>query len=169
MLCSNCMAKNADFHYKYIKNGVSREVHLCRDCAKSLGYIKDTELNFSQNSFLGELLSIPHFIHSPIETAVCPDCGTDFDHIRRTGFVGCDRCYDAFGKSVDAILSKIQPSTVHKGKLKGAEGEKIERDNTLKNLKEDLQRAILDENYEQAAVLRDRIKEFENKEGRQDG
>lgn len=169
MLCSNCMAKDADFHYKYIKNGVSGEVHLCHECARNLGYIKDTEPLFSPTSFLGELLSIPHFVHTPIETSVCPNCNTSFDYIRRTGFVGCDKCYDTFSKSIDAILSKIQPSTVHKGKLNGAEGKKIERDNTLKDLKEKLQRAILDENYEEAAVIRDKIKEFEKKEGKQNG
>jgi len=83
--------------------------------------------------------------------------------------VGCDKCYEAFGKTIDTILSKIQPSTVHKGKLNGVEGKKIQHHNTIKNLKEELQRAILDENYEQAAVLRDKIKEFETKEGGQNG
>ena len=61
------------------------------------------------------------------------------------------------------MLSKMQPSTVHKGKLSGADGKKIERDNTLKNLKEELKRAIIEENYENAAVLRDKIKELEAK------
>lgn len=67
------------------------------------------------------------------------------------------------------MLAKIQPSTVHKGKLSGADGKKIARDNTLKNLKEELKRAIIDEKYEQAAVLRDKIKELEAKEGENNG
>ena len=67
------------------------------------------------------------------------------------------------------VLSKIQPSTSHKGKLSGADGKRIERDNTVKNLKEELKRAIIDENYEQAAVLRDKIKEYESKGDEQNG
>ena len=31
-------------------------------------------------------------------------------------------------------------------------------------MKDDLKKAIIDENYEQAAVLRDKIKDFERKE-----
>ncbi len=169
MLCSNCSSREADFHYKYIKNGAAGEMHLCRQCAAELGYIKDSDPIFSPTSFLGELLSIPHFVHAPKETRSCPQCGTAFDSIRRTGFVGCDKCYEVFSKSIDDILSKIQPATTHKGKLSGTQGKKIERDNTLKNLKEELQRAILDENYEHAAVIRDKIKAFESEEGKNNG
>lgn len=169
MLCSNCSSKEASFYYKYIKNGVASEIHLCHDCAKELGYLKEAEPIFNPTSFLGELLSVPHFAGAPIDGHVCPDCNTTFDHIRRTGFVGCDKCYDAFAKPIDNILSKIQPSTVHKGKLSGQEGKKIERDNTLKNLKEELQRAILDENYEHAAIIRDKIKAFETGEAKNNG
>ena len=169
MLCSNCNAKEATFHYKYIKNGNANEIHLCRECAEKSGYIKEHEPLFGANNFLGDLFSLPHFIHSPKETITCPGCGTGFDKIRKTGFVGCDKCYETFSAPIDSILSKIQPSTVHIGKLSGAEGKQIERDNTLKNLKEELQRAILDENYEHAAVIRDKIKAFEKEGGKQNG
>ena len=169
MLCSNCNAKEATFHYKYIKNGSANEMHLCRECAESLGYIKEHEPLFGATNFLGDLFSLPHFIHTPKETVTCPVCGTGFDKIRKTGFVGCDKCYEVFSAPIDSILSKIQPSTVHIGKLSGAEGKQIERDNTLKSLKEELQRAILDENYEHAAVIRDKIKAFEKEEGKQNG
>lgn len=169
MLCSNCNTKEANFHYKYIQNGKATEAHLCRQCAEKLGYIKEHESGFGATNFFGDLFSLPHFVHAPKETLICPDCGTGFDKIRRTGFVGCDKCYEIFAGPIDSILSKIQPSTVHKGKLSGANGKKIERDNTLKNMKEELQRAILDENYEHAAVIRDKIKEFEKEEGKQNG
>ena len=169
MLCSNCSSKEAAFHYKYIKNGVKNEIHLCTECAGKLGYIKETEAAFNPVNILGEFFSLPHFTLSKTVGAACPDCGTSFDTVSRSGFVGCDKCYEVFAKPIEAILSKIQPSTVHKGKLKGAEGKKIERDNTLKNLKEELQRAILNENYEHAAVIRDKIKAFELEGGQNNG
>ena len=40
-------------------------------------------------------------------------------------------------------------------------GEKIHRENELNEMKEQLKRAILDEKYEEAAVLRDKIKILE--------
>jgi protein arginine kinase activator len=165
MLCSNCSSKEASFHYKYIKNGVKNEIHLCTDCAAKLGYINDAELSFNPANIFGEFFSLPHFIQHKNPVANCPDCGTSFDTIRKSGFVGCDKCYEFFANPIENILSKIQLSTVHKGALKGTEGKKIERDNTLKSMKEKLQRAILDENYEEAAVLRDKIKAIESEGG----
>lgn len=167
MLCSNCGIKDANFHYKHISGGQLTELHLCSDCAKELGYIKENDNPFSLSSFFGDFLSAPK-ASSP-GTLRCPSCSTTFDSVRRTGFLGCDKCYETFANPVEAMLSKIQPSTVHKGKLSGADGKKIERDNTLKNLKEELKRAIIEENYEQAAILRDKIKAFESKEGENNG
>ncbi len=164
MLCSNCSSKESSFHYKYIVNGKKSEVHLCTDCAKKLGYIKEQDSLFGQNNFLGDFLSLPNF-GGKAEGLSCPSCGTAYREIRRSGYVGCDKCYEVFADTIDPMLAKIQPSTVHKGKLSGAEGKKIERENTIKNLKEKLNRAIIDEKYEDAAVIRDKIKELEAKGG----
>lgn len=169
MLCSNCSSKEAAFHYKYIKNGVKSEIHLCSECARELGYIKENDTFFNPVSLLGEFFSIPSVVHNKTADTFCKSCGTSFEEIRRSGFLGCDKCYDAFGSAIDTILSRIQPSTIHKGKLSGSEGKKIERDNTLKNLKEELQKAILNEKYEEAAVIRDKIKAFEKEEGKDNG
>ncbi|MBQ4526838.1 MAG: UvrB/UvrC motif-containing protein [Clostridia bacterium] len=167
MLCSNCGNKNASFHYKSVSNGKYTELHLCRECASKLGYIKDNDNIFNLTSVFGDFLSVPK--SAPAQVAKCPNCATDFDTVRRTGFLGCDKCYEAFAPVVEAMLSKIQPGTVHKGKLSGTDGKKIERDNTLKNLKEDLKRAVIEEKYEEAAILRDKIKEFEAKEDEKNG
>ena len=166
MLCSNCGIKDANFHYKHISGGQQTELHLCADCAKELGYIKEKENLFGFPSFLGDFLSSTKTIQSPLS---CPSCGMGFDKVRRSGFLGCDKCYETFEKPIETMLSKIQPSTTHKGRLSGVDGKKIERANTLKTLKEDLKRAIIEENYENAAVLRDKIKELEAKEDRHNG
>lgn len=169
MLCSNCGIKDANFHYKYMTGGKLTELHLCTDCAKELGYLKDNEKLFNLGSILGDFLSIPKTSAASQSTLICPSCSTTFDSVRRTGFLGCDKCYDTFAGPIEAMVAKIQPSTVHKGKLSGADGKKIERENTLRNLKEELKRAVIDENYEHAAVLRDKIKEFEAKEEENNG
>ena len=169
MLCSNCGIKDANFHYKYLSGGKLAELHLCTDCAKELGYLKESESLFNLGSILGDFLSVPKTVSPSSAGLRCPQCSTSFDSVKRTGFLGCDKCYEIFERPIEAMLAKIQPSTVHKGKLSGADGKKIERENTLRNLKEELKRAVIDENYEQAAVLRDKIKEFENKEDESNG
>ena len=69
--------------------------------------------------------------------------------------------FKEFKSIIEITLSQIQPSTTHKGKLSGEMGEKIHRENELNEMKEQLKRAILDEKYEEAAVLRDKIKILE--------
>ncbi len=169
MLCSNCMSKDANFHYKYMKNGNVTQLHLCSECAKELGYMKSGDQTFNFSNFFGDFFSVPKFASNASQTANCPSCGTNFDTVRKTGFVGCDKCYEIFANPIDAMLSKLQPATVHKGKLSGADGKKIEKENTIKALKDELKRAVIDEKYEQAAVLRDKIKALEEKEDEQNG
>jgi len=103
------------------------------------------------------------------EVKACPVCKTTFAEFKKTGLLGCDRCYDEFKDIIESTLSQIQPSTVHKGKLSGAAGEKIQRRNELDEMKENLKRAILDERYEEAAVLRDKIKKLEQQGGKENG
>ena len=169
MLCSNCMSKDANFHYKYMKNGNITELHLCGECAKELGYVKPGDQTFNFTNFFGDFFSVPKFASGASPVAACPQCGTSFDTVRKTGFVGCDKCYDVFVNAIDTMLSKLQPSTVHKGRLSGADGKKIEREKNIKALKDELKRAIIDEKYEQAAILRDQIKELEEKEDENNG
>ena len=74
--------------------------------------------------------------------------------------MGCSDCYDVFSQDVEKILSRIQPDINHKGKIAGVKGEQIQKANKIKDLKEKLKRAVLEERYEEAAKLRDEIKAY---------
>ena len=163
MLCTNCNSNNATFHYKQIKGGNMTEVHLCNECAHALGYISKSESIFDIGGLLNDFIAPPK--SATVKTAAqCQNCGTTYGEFRRTGLLGCDRCYDAFGAVIESSLSRIQPSTTHKGSLGGADGKKIEKKNELAACKAELQKAILEERYEDAAVLRDKIKKMEVEE-----
>ena len=161
MLCSHCNKKEANFHYKQIENGVARELFLCSDCARELGYMSES---FGFENILSDFLSFP--VHKAVNSIkkACPSCKTSYDEFKKTGLLGCDKCYESF-EDIDSILSRIQPSVTHKGKIAGAKGEMMSKKNELKELKEKLSKAIMDERYEEAIVLRDRIKEMESEGG----
>ena len=158
MLCSNCGINDANFHYKHISNGKMKELHLCSDCAKTLGYIKDNENIFSLPHIFGDVFSSPKHI-----IARCPSCNTGFDTIRRTGFVGCDKCYETFSLPIESMLGKIQPSTHHKTNNKEKVFTPQKEISPIDKYKQELKSAIESENYEEAAVLRDKIKALEEK------
>ena len=164
MLCTNCNSREASFHYKQIIGGKKTEQHLCASCAHELGYMGKSEGIFDIGSILNDFISIPSQQNTSKSVARCSVCGTSYDEFRRSGLLGCDKCYDAFGSVIENTLSKIQPSTIHKGSLSGEAGEKIRKENELMELKDELKRAIIEERYEDAAVIRDKIKKLEEKE-----
>jgi len=163
MLCTNCNTNTAQFHYKQIIGDKKTEHHLCHSCAQSLGYISKSETLFDIGSILNDFISPAKSTKAEVK---CQSCGTTYDMFRRSGLLGCENCYEAFGAVVESSLSKIQPSTTHKGTLGGEMGKEIERKNEITELKNELKKAIIDERYEDAAKLRDKIKELEE---RQDG
>lgn len=120
---------------------------------------------FDFGSMLGNFISMPSFAPSAEAVRACPSCKTTYDEFKKTGFLGCDKCFDEFSEIIEATLAQIQPSTTHKGRLCGEAGEKIQKSNELSDLKEQLKRAVIDEKYEDAAILRDKIKKLEDEEG----
>lgn len=169
MLCTNCKSREANFHYKQIINGKHTEQHLCTECARELGYLSQSESMFDFGNILNDFIAMPSFVPDTGAVRACPACGTLFDEFKKTGLLGCDKCFDEFENVIEATLAQIQPSTTHKGRLSGAVGQKIQKDNELSEMKERLKRAVLDEKYEEAAVLRDKIKQLEQKGGKDNG
>lgn len=187
MLCDNCGKKEANVKYSEIINGVKREFNLCEECSKKLGI---GEINFKMpidfSSFFGDFMedfATPEFmpLFNDIKTLRCDECGYTFDDIVNTGRLGCANCYDVFEDRLDPIIRKIQNSNRHTGRIGKILDSKIEKrqertdnkkaenkeetpnkeNNELENLQLELKAAIKDERYEEAAKIRDRIKEIE--------
>lgn len=168
MLCSHCNKKEAVFHYKTISNGKKTELHLCSDCAQELGFTdKYSDIfggSMNVDSILNQFFALSGKTPSKSSTHICPECGTDYNRFKSTGLLGCDKCYDVFADAVESMMQRTQGSTVHSGKISGPDSEEIKKQNEIDNLKAQLQKAVFEERYEEAAKLRDSIKELEKGE-----
>lgn len=158
-LCQHCGVKPATVFYRENKNGSERELHLCPECAAKLGigdFQKDLFSSFSLFSPLAE----------PKQTAACPLCGTTLSQIRRNGKFGCSTCYDTFSPLLD-LTPYVGKGYEEKREEKPEEpkaapsGDPAEKE--LNTLKAQLKKAVADEDYEKAAVLRDQIRAKEGK------
>lgn len=158
MKCQSCGKKEATIRYYENVNGKQQELHFCLDCAKQLGFA-----NFS-NIFSPMFVTIPDF--NPVEHLQCPSCGYRLEDYSRTGLFGCPECYHTFEESLDELFYKLHGKNRHvkleeKKDSKGSKAEKKKEE--LAMLKTKIHELIAEERYEEAAVVRDKIKKLEGK------
>ena len=105
MLCSRCKKSEATVFYKQLVDNKLTERHLCLDCAKAV----DVPISPGSPVFdlLLSILGKPQ-ASSPRQARLqCRRCDLAFDEFRKTGLLGCSRCYDSFAKPLDELLKRI--------------------------------------------------------------
>ena len=174
MLCQHCNQNEATTHIKQNINGEKQEMHLCSECAKELGVMDEFRFpsmsEFFGDSFLGNFLGAGvSAMNSLAGVERCNTCGSSFNDIVKGGHIGCSDCYEKFEDKLEPSIRKIHSKTKHIGKfVTYSEDETAEKPkeketpkpkvNTLDSLKEQLKDAIKEQRFEDAAVLRDKIK-----------
>ena len=91
----------------------------------------------------------------------CSVCNTSFEEYKKTGKLGCSKCYSTFEKQLKPILEGIYGYSEHIGKFPKNKFKDTKAIRTVEQLKEQLNIAIQEEEYEQAARLRDEILQLE--------
>ena len=166
MLCENCKKNAATTYFKQTVNGKTREVFLCSECAAKLG-LGDSFSNFGNFGFGLSAMSDLLGSYSAPASAKCPTCGITLNEVSRTGTMGCADCYETFRDYLRRLLPRISGNKIHNGKVPHAE-QKTDGDEIL-SLKKRLEEAIKTENFEEATVLQDKIRELEAKNKSQGG
>jgi len=95
------------------------------------------------------------------EDVRCPNCGRTYYDFQKTGRLGCSECYKAFESQVRQALHKVQKGTTHTGKIPSKCSAELLKKRKLADLKNQLAKAVSDENYELAAKLHKEIKGLE--------
>ncbi len=159
MHCEHCQQHEATIHLTQMIDGQSRELHLCEDCAEENG------LNVQS------VMSIPEILFgmgTPVEEdsgegkasgKSCPQChmrGCDF---KKTGRLGCPSCYETFSAELGPLLAAMHKGGRHIGKMPESRCQGLEKEARLSQFQKQLQEAIRTEHYEEAARLRDQIRE----------
>ena len=152
MICSNCGKNNASITYKQNINGKKITLNLCDNCAHEIGIF-----NSFDDIFSPMILDFEYVLPEEIK---CKKCGYTLSKYRSTGLFGCDECYKTFKKEIDEILLKIQGKN---RQIKEEKNIKKENINQVDKLKQELQELVKQEKFEEAAVIRDKIKDLEKK------
>ncbi len=168
MVCDICGKNSATVHLTEIVDEQMSELHLCEECARK----KSAQME--QQFGLSDLLAGLADFEKPSEdkeavVLTCPNCGLSYKDFKKVGRLGCSECYQAFKKLLVPLLKRIHGSNLHCGKcpvkLPASGGAKAGRKKPdLQELKSRLQKAVEDEAYEEAAKLRDQIRELQEKD-----
>jgi protein arginine kinase activator len=165
MKCDVCEKDGATVHLTEIINGKVKKFHLCEECAKEKS--EEMQSHFGLSDLLSSLMDFePSMSESMVKesTAVkCPQCGMTYYDFQKRGRLGCGKCYETFHKKLAELLKKIHGSDRHVGKTPYKEEKARKGSESLERLRGELEELIRKEEFEKAAVLRDRIKELERK------
>ncbi len=159
MLCSICKEKTATVHLTQIVGDKMQKMDLCEDCAKAKGINDPTGFGLADLDLVLGLGA-----SQQIEQAAggvelkCPRCGFTQADFKKSGRLGCPECYQTFADGLGGLLKTMHKGTRHAGKTPEALRSSRDLSDRLKTLQNKLAKAIKDENFEQAAALRDEIK-----------
>jgi protein arginine kinase activator len=169
MKCQICDENSATVHVQQIVGNEVRELHLCQGCAQKRG-ISDAEQSgeLSLSSLLTGLVTSQKSARNEKTAEKCPNCGLALAEFRKDGHVGCPECYTTFKREIEVFFQNTSGTTRHKGKyparLKAYKTLLIDRE----ALKEKLKEAVSNEDYEKAAMIRDKIETIEQSAGSED-
>lgn len=163
MLCEKCGKNIATTHIRSVLNGVVTEKNLCGYCAAKEGYnnLPHNSLTQMLASMFGDALASG----ADSTTLRCKCCGATFSDIAESGKVGCPECYDTFYSQLLPYLKRVHGSTRHVGKIPNRAPLTVKtEEETVDSLRMKLNRLVSEEKFEEAAIIRDKIKKMETGE-----
>ena len=161
--CQQC-PKPATLHITEIREGEVQAIHLCEGCAQK--YLSNVDVGTSapadeEEEIVKEEAAASEEA-SETDDKTCPVCQITFKQFRSIGRLGCPHCYDAFHDELLPLLESIHNhETQHVGKTPAQTPAENQRSHELARLKSELRDAIENEQYEEAARLRDQIQTLE--------
>ncbi len=166
MTCDYCPSPATIFLTQLLETG-QKKVCLCDACSENqelmqsegLAHILQTAMP-AVDPIIEKIMSLDTDAPSSPTVIRC-ECGFTSDDIARIGRLGCPACYTTFSDPIYERITTVQRGDRHTGK-------QLEQEMTPDRLHEqqdlltlDLQLAIDNEDFEQAALLRDQIEEIQ--------
>ena len=159
MLCQKCGSNPATTHIHSVINGVANEINLCSKCAAESGYSAGVK-----NPLVDMLASVfgDNFaLDNRVANVRCECCGSLFSDIAHNGKVGCALCYTTFKKELLPYIKRVHGTTKHIGKKPNNQVLVVAKTDELSELRKKLRDLVEKEKFEEAAVVRDKIKKVE--------
>jgi protein arginine kinase activator len=173
--CQLCSKRPATTHLTELDpdSGQRQELHICATCIQRLDLKLENGpppiaviLGMKSDDASSAKIKISGHLNLTTVTKGeerCPHCGLAFSEFGSGKLFGCAHDYTAFGDKVDTLLRNYHGTTQHTGRRPGSEPETPQDAVTARRAKLDaaLREAVVNENYENAAKLRDELKRLD--------
>lgn len=162
LTCQRCGRRPATVHFTAVSGNEKTDRYLCEECAREEGaYHLMLGPQFTVHNVLGGLIGQVPATLPPTAGTPCPHCGHTYQRFAETGRLGCDRCYETFRDPLEPLVRRIQGATQHRGKVPRRSGERLRQAQQLEDLRRQLQELVAKEAFEEAARVRDQIRQIE--------
>jgi len=152
--CHYC-GQPATIHLTTLLAHKKSEQHLCEGCAREHGVVKDEPAAAPLDLTALVQMIMSQNPRPDAASLKCPECGLKYAQFRADGRLGCPHDYEVFRPTLEPLLERIHRATLHTGKGPQARRRRDELD----DLRARLTDAVTAERYEDAAQLRDLIRE----------
>lgn len=167
-LCTSCQKQLASVHVLDLAAGeLSGQQHLCQSCAETVGVVPSKLQKTKPMSaeiledLIGSMSGEKGKTRGRGSGPTCPACGTTLGDFKVRGRFGCARCYDTFRAALLPLLERVHDAPRHQGRFPTRPANLRQRPDTLADLRRRLEAAIQNEKYEEAANLRDQLRNLE--------
>jgi protein arginine kinase activator len=184
--CQLCSKRPATTHLTELDpfTGQRQELHICAHCIQRLNLklengpppiaeilgMRPDDVSSAKIKVIPNVSS--QTLAPPKPETTCPHCGLAFTEFGSGKLFGCAHDYSAFGDKIAALLQNYHGSSHHVGRVPGSARaqDKAAQDNTAHDdaitnrrarLDAALRDAIVAENYENAAKIRDELKRLD--------
>ena len=159
MRCEKCKKNAATVVMQKSSNGMKSDLYLCDECSGDIEISLLIENIF--NSFLGKAYTTSQEVKRTAAQPTCSNCGITFEQIRQDGILGCAMCYQSFYSILEPLLINTHAAIMHEGKFPKRAGVHLKRERDISKLRAYMQQAIDEENFDRAAMLRDKIRRLD--------
>jgi protein arginine kinase activator len=154
MQCEICKKNEANVHFKQVFNGEVKEISICEECAAQHGFDPHSPMGISD--FLFGVAGQPS-VSQEADGKSCPICHMSGSDFRKTSRLGCAGCYETFAEELRPMLTSMHRGDHHFGKVPVGEKRSAE----IASLTRTLEEAVATQDFEEAAKLRDRLRELD--------
>lgn len=162
MKCDICGIHEAVLFVQQVTSTRTIEMHLCIECARARGISAgSSNVEVTLGNLLSGIMQDSSRVYGE-QNLSCPVCGKKLTDLKKTKVAGCPECYTVFKSDVFSLLKAEGLEGTYSGSLpkKLAHFRSVLTDRMM--LQSKLADAVAIEDYEKAAMYRDRLRSLDS-------